>query len=160
MGDPEPCIEKHGADLVRTLAQGLIKEAEILAAIGGEQTHDVFQGDYCRLDGHFIENPEPFPEHAAAGGGEAAHFAGEGKILAGKAGPDYVPVGDGGSADLLDGTEVEMVVAVVGGVTGGFLRADIVGPDRDANMPSSLGDKAAACEEIYEGWMIGVQEFF
>ena len=119
--------------------------------------YDVFQGDDGRLDGHFIEDAEPFPEKAAAGGGEAAHLAGEGKVLAGEAGPDDVAVGDGGSADLLDGTEVEMVVAVIGGVAGGFLRADVVGPDRDAGMPGALGDKAAAREEIDKGWKSGVQ---
>jgi len=108
-------------------------------------------------DGHFIEDAEPFPEKAAAGGGEAAHLAGEGKVLAGEAGPDDVSVGDGGSADLLDGAEVEMVVAVVGGVAGGFLWADVVGPDRDAGMPGALGDKAAAREEIDKGWKSGTQ---
>ena len=69
-------------------------------------------------------------------------------------------MGDGGSADLFDGTEVEMVVAVVGGVAGGLLRADVVGPDRDAGMPGTLGDKAAAREEIDKGWKGNAQEFF
>ena len=152
LGNPEPCIEKHRTDLVATLAQGLVEEAEILAAIGGEQADDVFQGDDGRLDGHFIEDPKPFPEQAAAGGGEAAHLAGEGKVLAGETGPDDIAVGDGGSADVLDGTEVEMVGAVVGGVAGGLLRANVVGPDRDACMPDSLGDKATARKEIDKGW--------
>ena len=62
LGDPEPGIEKHGTDLVETLTQSLVKEAEIFAAIGGEQADDVFQGDDGRLDGHFIEDSEPFPE--------------------------------------------------------------------------------------------------
>ena len=69
-------------------------------------------------------------------------------------------MGDGGSADVLDGTEVEMVVAVVGGVAGGLLRADVVRPDRDAGMADTLGDKATACEEIDKGWNSSVQEFF
>ena len=57
-------------------------------------------------------------------------------------------------------TAVEMVVAVVGGVAGGLLRADVVGPDRDAGMPGSLGDQAAAREEIDKGWKVCVQGFF
>jgi len=84
--------------------------------------------------------------------GEKGVDAGEGKILAGEAGPDDVAVRDGGSADLPDGAEVEMVTAVVGGVAGGFLRADVVGPDRDAGMQGTLGDMAAAREEIDKGW--------
>ncbi len=158
--DPKAGIEQHGADLVRSFAEGLVEQAEILAAIGGEQADDVLQGDDGRLDGHFIEDAEPFPEQAAAGGGEAAHLAGKREVLAGEAGPDDVAVGDGGSADLLDGTEVEMVVAVVAGVAAGLLRADVVGPDRDAGMAGTLGDQAAAREEIDKSWKGGAQEFF
>ena len=58
---------------------------------------------------------------------------------------------------MLDGTKMEMVVAVVGGVAGGFLGADVVGPDRDAGMQGTLGDKAAAREEIDKGWKSGTQ---
>lgn len=49
-------------------------------------------------------------------------------------------MGNVGSANLLDGTEVKMVVAVVGGVAGGLFRADVIGPNRDASMSSALGD--------------------
>jgi len=51
-------------------------------------------------------------------------------------------------------------VRVFDGVAGGILRADVVGPDRDAGMPGTLGDKAAAREEIDKGWKGGVHEFF
>lgn len=159
LGDPEPGVEKHGADLVGTLAQGLVEQTEILAAIGGEQTDDIFQGNDSRLDRHFVQNPEPFPEHAAAGGRKAAHFASEGEVLAGEAGPDDVAVGDGGSADLLDGTEVKMIVAVIGDVTGGLFGADVVRPNGGAGVLGSLGDKAAASKEIDEGWRAGGHEF-
>jgi len=54
--------------------------------------------------------------------------------------------------DLLDRAEVEMVVAVIGGVAGGLLRADVVGPDRDAGMQGSF-----VREEIDKGWKSGVQ---
>ena len=53
-----------------------------------------------------------------------------------------------------------MAGAVVGGVDGGLLWADVVRPDRDAGMPGPLGDKAAAREKIDKGWNGGVQEFF
>lgn len=55
---------------------------------------------------------------------------------------------------------MEMAVAVVGGVDGGLLRADVVRPDGGAGVLGSLGDKAAAGKEIDEGWKGGVQEFF
>ena len=45
-------------------------------------------------------------------------------------------------------------------VFGGPLRADVVGPDRDAGVFHSLRDKAAAREEIDKGWNGGVHEFF
>ena len=60
----------------------------------------------------------------------------------------------------VDGAEVKMAGAVVGGVDGGLLRADVVRPDGGAGVLGSLGDKAAAGKEIDEGWMGGVQEFF
>ena len=50
--------------------------------------------------------------------------------------------------------------AVVGGVDGGLLRADVVRLDGDAGMLGSLGDKATASKEIDEGWKEGAQEFF
>ena len=53
-----------------------------------------------------------------------------------------------------------MVVAVIGGVAGGLLRANVVGPHWEAGMPGSLGDKAAAREEIDKSWKGGAQEFF
>lgn len=137
-----------------------MEQTEILSAIGGEQADDIFQGNNSRLDRHFVQNPKPFPEHAAAGGRKAAHFSGEGEVLAGEAGPDDVAVGDGVSADLLDGTEVKVVVAVVGGVTAGLLRADVVRPDGDAGVLGSLGDKAAAGKEIDESWKECFDEFF
>lgn len=87
-------------------------------------------------------------------------LGGEGEVLAGEAGPDDVAVGNGAAADLLDGAEVEMAGAVVGGVDGGLLRADVVRPDGGAGVLGSLGDKAAAGKEIDEGWKGGVQEFF
>ena len=53
-----------------------------------------------------------------------------------------------------------MAGAVVGGVDGCLLRADIVRPDGGAGVLGSSGDKAAAGKEIDEGWKGGVQEFF
>lgn len=53
-----------------------------------------------------------------------------------------------------------MVVAVVGGVDGGLLRADVVRPDRVTCVLGPLSDKAAASKEINEGWKECVQEFF
>ena len=53
-----------------------------------------------------------------------------------------------------------MAGAVVGGVDGGLLRADIVRPDGGAGVLGSLGDKAAADQEIVEDWKGGVQGFF
>jgi hypothetical protein len=159
LGDPEAGVEQHRADLVAAGAECLVEEAEIAAAIAGKEADDVFEGDDGGFDGHLIEDAEPFPEEAAAGGGEAAHLASEGKVLAGEAGPDDVAVGNGPAADVLDGAEVEMAVAVVGGVDGGLLRADVVRPDGGAGVLGSLGDKAAAGKEIDEGWTGGVYEF-
>ena len=160
LGDPEAGVEQHGAYLVGAVAECLVEEAEIAAAIAGEEADDVFEGDDGGFDGHLVEDAQPFPEEAAAGGGEATHLAGEGEVLAGKAGPDDVTVGNGAAGDVLDGAEVEMAGAMVGGVDGGLLRADVVRPDRGAGVLGSLGDKAAAGKEIDEGWKGGVQEFF
>ena len=151
LGDPVAGVEQHGADLVGALAQRLVEQPEILAAIGGKQADDILQGDDGGFFRHFIEHPEPFPEQAAAGGGEAAHFPGEGEVLAGEAGPDDVAPRDLRAANLLDGAEVEMAVAVVDLVDGGLFRADVVGPDRNAGVFRSLRDQPAAGEEIDEG---------
>jgi hypothetical protein len=97
---------------------------------------------------------------ASAGRRKTTHFLGEGEVPAGEAGPDDVAVRNGAAADVLDGAEVEMAGAVVGGVDGGLLRADVVRPDGGAGVLGSLGDKAAASKEIGEGWKGGVQEFF
>lgn len=69
-------------------------------------------------------------------------------------------MGNGGTADVLDGAGVEMAGAVVGGVDGGLLRADVVRPDGGAGVLGSLGDKSATGKEIDEGWKGSVQEFF
>ena len=53
-----------------------------------------------------------------------------------------------------------MAGAVVGGVDSRLLRADVVRPDGGAGVLGSLGDKAAAGEEINEGWKGCAQEFF
>ena len=45
-----------------------------------------------------------------------------------------------------------MVVAVVGPVDGCLLRADVVGPHRNAGVFRSLRDQTAAGEEIDEAW--------
>lgn len=160
LGYPEAGIEQHRADFVGSFPEGLKKEAKVFAAIAGEEADDVFEGDDGGFDGHLVEDAEPFPEEAAAGGGEAAHLAGDGEILAGKAGPHDVALWNGGAADVLDGIEVEMAGAVVGGVDGGLLRADVVRPDGGAGVLGPLGDKAAAGKEIDEGWTGGIQEFF
>lgn len=62
--------------------------------------------------------------------------------------------------DIFNRVEVEMIVAVVGGVDGGLLRADVVRPDGGAGVLGSLGDKAAAGKEIDESWKGSVQKFF
>lgn len=64
--------------------------------------------------------------------------------MPGETGPDHVALRDRRAADLLDGDEVEMVVAVVGLEDGGFLRADVVGPPRNAGPFRSLRDQPAA----------------
>jgi hypothetical protein len=56
-------------------------------------------------------------------------------------------VGNGGAADVLDGAEVEMAGAVVGGVDGGLLRADVVRPDGGEGVLGSLGDKAVPAKK-------------
>ena len=53
-----------------------------------------------------------------------------------------------------------MAGAVVGGVDGGLLRADVVRPDGGAGVLDSLGHKGTAGKKIDEGWKGGVQEFF
>ena len=160
LGDPEAGVEQHGADLVGPVTECLVEEAEIAAAIAGKEADDVFEGDDGGFDGHLVEDAEPFPEEAAAGGGEATHLAGKGEVLTGEAGPDYVALRNGGAGDVLDGAEVEMAGAVVDGVDGGLLRADVVRPDGVAGVLGSLGDKAATGKEIDEGWKGSIQEFF
>ena len=54
--------------------------------------------------GNITRDAESFPEKVAAEGGER-------KVLAGEAGPEDAAVADGGSVDLLNGTEVEMLAA-------------------------------------------------
>ena len=53
-----------------------------------------------------------------------------------------------------------MAGAVVGGVAGGLLRADVVGPDRDAGMPGPLGDKAADRKKSTKVGMTGFGDSF
>jgi hypothetical protein len=160
LGHPEAGVEQHGADLVGAVAECLVEQTEIAAAIAGEEADDVFEGDDGGFDGHLVEDAEPFPEEAAAGGGEATHLASKGEILAGEAGPDDVTVGNRAAVYVLDGTEVKMAWSVVGGVDGGLLRADVVRPDGGAGVLGSLGDKAAAGKEIDESWKSDIQEFF
>ena len=126
LGHPEAGVEQHGADLVGAVAKCLVELAEIAAAVAGKETDDVFEGDDGRFAGHLVEDAEPFPEETAAGGGQAAHLPGEGEVLAGEAGPDDVALGNLVPEDIFNRVEVEMIVAVVGGVDGGFLRADVV----------------------------------
>lgn len=64
------------------------------------------------------------------------------------------------AGNVFDGAEMKMAWAVVSGVDGSFLRADIVRPDGGAGMLGSLCYKAAACKEIDEGWMGVVDGFF
>ena len=150
LGDPVAGVEQHGSDAVVSFAERLVEQAVVLPAVGGKQADDVFEGDDGGFFGHFIEDAEPLPEEATAGGGESAHFPSEGKILAGEAGPDDVAGRDLVALDLFDGTEVEMVVAMVGGVDGGLFRANVVRPDGHAGMTHTLGDQAAAGEEVDE----------
>ena len=159
LGDPEAGIEQHRADLVGAVAKCLVEEAEIPAAVAGKEADDIFKGYDGRFDGHFVKDFQPFPEEAAAGGGEAAHLTSEREILAGEAGPDDVAVGNGAAADVLDGTEMEMIFSVVGGVDGRLLRADVVRPDGSAGMFCPLGDKTAPGKEIDEGWWVGDHKF-
>ncbi len=160
LGDPDAGVEQHGPDFVGAVAECLVEEAEIAAAIAGKEADDVFEGDDGGFDGHLVEDAEPFPEEAAAGGGEATHLPGEGEVLAGEAGPDDVAVGNLVPEDIFNRVEVEMIFAVVGGVDGGLLRANVVRPDGGAGVLGSLGDKAAAGKEIDESWKGGVHEFF
>ncbi len=150
--DPEAGVEQHGADLVGAFAECLVEEAEIAAAVAGKEADDIFKGDDGGFDGHLVEDAEPFPEEAAAGGGETAHFAGEGEILAGEAGPDDVALGNGSTANVLNGAEVKMTGAVVGGVDGGFFRANVIGPYGNTCVFSSLRDEPAAGEKIDKSW--------
>lgn len=53
-----------------------------------------------------------------------------------------------------------MAGTVVGSVDGSLLWANVVRPDGGAGVLGSLGDKAAAGEEINEGWKGSIQEFF
>jgi uncharacterized protein YcfJ len=61
--------------------------------------------------------------------------------------------------DVLDGAEVEVAGAVIGGVDGGLLRADVIRPDGGAGLLGSLGDKYA-CKEVDERWKGGDYGFF
>jgi hypothetical protein len=158
--DPKFSIKKHRTDLVGAVAKRLVEETKIITPICGEQTNDVFQGDDSWFNGHFVKDSKPFPKKAAARSSEASHLACQRQILAGEAGPKYIAMGNPGSANLLDRTEVEMVIAVVGGVACSLLWTDVIGPNRDASMSSALGDKAAACEKIDKGWKCSNQEFF
>ena len=79
--------------------------------------------------------------------------------MAGETSPDDVAFGNLMARDIFNRVEVKMIVAVVGGVDCGLLRADIVRPDGRAGMLGSLGDKAAAGKEIDKGWKGCVQEF-
>ena len=137
----------------------MVEKSEIFATIGGKQSNNIFEGDDGGFDGHLVEDTQPFPEEATAGGGEAAHLAGEGEVLAGEASPDDIALGNGAAVDVFDGAEVEMIVAVVGGVDGGLLRADVVRPDGGAGVPCPLGDKAAAGKKIDKGWKVCFQRF-
>lgn len=149
--NPMAGVQQHGADLVGALAEGMVKQAEIPSPVGGKQTDDVLQRDHGGLDRHLVENPQPFPEQAAAGGSETAHLPGEGEILAGETGPYDVTLRDLRAAHVLDGTGMEMPGSVVCGVDRGLARADVVGPDRGAGVLHALRDQAAAREEIDEG---------
>lgn len=121
-----PSIKEHGADLVRSFSEGLIKKTEIFAAIGGKQTDNVLQGDDAGFDRHFVKNAEPLPEKAAAGRRETSHFTGKGEVLTGETGPDNVTLGNRRSANMFNRTQVKMIVAMIRSVNGRLFRADVV----------------------------------
>ena len=60
--------------------------------------------------------------------------------------------------DMLDWTQVEMIVSVVGSVDCRLLGANIVRPDWLAEAFSAFGDKAATSKEIYKSWQVGIQD--
>ena len=154
LGNPTAGVKKHGADFVESLAKRLVHQVEIIASIGGKQADHIFESNNCWFDRHFVENAEPLPEEAAAGCGEAAHFSGKGEVLTGEAGPDDVAPRNLSAADVFNGSEMEMIVAVVRGVDSSLLRADVVRPDGETSVLGTLGDKATACKEIYKGWKL------
>lgn len=157
--EPVAGVNQHGANLVGTGPQRLVEKSVVLSSVRGEQPGDILKRDDLRRLRHLVEDAEPFPEKAAAGSAESTHFAGEGEILTGEAGPDDIALRDRGTADVFDGAEVEMAGSVVRGVDGSLLRADVVRPDGCAGVLSSLGDKATAGKEIDEGWRRGGHEF-
>ncbi len=67
LGNPVSSIEQHGADFIRTLAEGLVNHAEILTAICGKKSNDIFEGDDSGLGGHFIKYTQPLPKEPASG---------------------------------------------------------------------------------------------
>ena len=72
--------------------------------------------------------------------------------MAKEAGPDDVAFGNPVPVDIFNRVEVKMIVAVIGGVDGRLLRANVVRPDGGAGVLGSLGDKAAAGKEVDESW--------
>ena len=152
LGYPEAGIEQHWADSIGSIAERLIQEAEILATISRKQTDHILEGENSRLGWHLIKNTQPFPKKAATGSRETAHFPGKGEILTREAGPNNITFGNRSAADMFNRTKVKMILTVVCGVDSCLFRADVVRPNGNASVLGTLSDKAAAGEEIDEGW--------
>lgn len=60
---------------------------------------------------------------------------------------------------MLNGTEVKVLITVIGRVDGGLLGTDVVRPDGFARALCAFSDEATTGEEVEEGWQVGIQNF-
>src|SRR5208283_4297868 len=111
-------VDDERAEAIALLRQRVADRGEILAAVGGQGSADVFEGEQARRAAFFTQAPheiEEGPEGPAALARKPRAAAGEREILTGEGRPNEI--GDPGQlrrADLPHVAEEELVVAPIG----------------------------------------------
>ena len=60
---------------------------------------------------------------------------------------------------MLNGTEVKVLITVIGRVDGGLLGTDVVRPNGFARALCAFSDETTTGKEVEKGWQIEIQDF-